>query len=195
MKTCFLNIYDNYRQPVDQLRSFQGSIGRIKAEMQNKNYNVAAVDVYRVGTVALKLIALPFFAVSAYIYIMGKVSYNRCFSYKRLLLAGITFSLGHDLSKMGQNLQEARRCVVIGSRNPENQEEDGTSPRLSGFLSKIVSKVIALNVNDHDMTRRLGALEESCLNDRIHADADKALKGTIAKWLVASYVSVNKLIF
>lgn len=196
MKTYFLNVQDAYRQPVAQLRSFQESASRIKAGMQNGRYNAAveAVDVYCIGTVALKLIALPFFAVSA--HIIGKVFYNRCFSYKGLLLAGITFSGGHDLSKMGQTLQEAHNCAAINrAHHLGERRQDETSPHLLEFLSKIVSKVIALKVGDHNMDREIDALGDVFLNGRIHngrihEDADKALKGTIANDFM---ISVNRL--
>ena len=117
MKDYFLNVQDAYRQPIEQYAQFQQSFAKVREGMKGiekdsevqvyaKSFEAATAgqkEVYNIGTTALKLCALPWLAVSA-LYI-GKVAYTRHFSYKGLLLAGTTFSVGHDLSKIGHTLQ------------------------------------------------------------------------------------------
>ena len=135
MKDYFLNIQDAYRQPIEQFTQAKESFTKVKQGMNvgensgleayAKSFGEASareVDVYRLGTTALKANALPWLAASA--YIIGKVAYTRQFSYKGLLLAGTTFLIGHDLSKMGHNLQ--RTHVMT---KPAVQAEDHSGSR------------------------------------------------------------------
>jgi len=209
MKDYFLNIQDAYRQPIEQFTQAKESLTKVKEgmnveknsglEVYAKSFNEASVskaDVYRLGTTALKASALPWLAVSA--YIIGKVAYTRQFSYKGLLLAGTTFSIGHDLSKMGHNLQRTH-VMPEEAVQAENQRRnlgytlgEKQSDFLQNALVFLVSKPIALRVGAENMERNVELLSSDSLQGRIVKDANAALQGTVAQDLM---VSVNELIF
>ena len=210
MKDYFLNIQDAYRRPIEQFTQTEESFTKVKAGLKGVgeektleayvnsfgDASVREADVYRLGTTALKLGALPWLAVSA--YIIGKVAYTRQFSYKGLLLAGITFSLGHDLSKMGHNLQRAHVMKSQAVLLEDTRRSLGKilSPKQSEFLLNalvwIVSKPIALRVGAEYLAEEFDVLSETSLNNRITDDAALAFKGTVAQDIM---VSVNELIF
>ncbi len=197
MKDYFLNIQDAYRQPIEQFTQAKESFAKAKegmnveknsgVEVYAKSFASASVkeaDVYRLGTTALKLSALPWLAVSA--YIIGKVAYTRCFSYKGLLLAGTTFSIGHDLSKMGHNIQRAHVMSEsdIRAEDERRKLDCSLSPKQSEFLLNVltwvVSKPIELKVGAEKMSQEFEILEDS-LQGRIQKDAKSALEGTVAQ--------------
>ncbi|QVL54891.1 MAG: hypothetical protein KFB95_06110 [Simkaniaceae bacterium] len=213
MKDYFLNIQDAYRQPIEQFTQAKESFTKVKEgmnveknsglEVYAESFNKASVgeaDVYRLGTTALKLSALPWLAVSA--YIIGKVAYTRQFSYKGLLLAGTTFSIGHDLSKMGHNLQ---RTHVMTEEAEDQRRKLGhsLSPKQSDFFQNalvfLVSKPIELKVGAEKMGHEFVILSNDSLQGRIVKDATAALKGTVAQDIEvcvrANVASVNELIF
>lgn len=216
MKDYFLNIQDAYRQPIEQFAQTRESFTKVKQGMnvgENSGLEVYAktfaaastkeADVYRLGTTTLKLGALPWLAVSA--YIIGKVAYTRQFSYKGLLLAGTTFSVGHDLSKMGHNLQRAHvmtsEAVLAedARRNVGHTLADKQSDFLRDVLVWVVSKPVALKVGAENMEHEVEILSNDSLQGRIVKDATAALKGTVAQDIMVSVnelmVSVNELIF
>ena len=198
MKDYFLNIQDAYRQPITQFEQTKESFSKVREglnvekdsrlEVYAKSFgaaNVKEADVYRLGTTALKVSALPWLAVSA--YIIGKVAYTRQFSYKGLLLAGTTFSIGHDLSKVGHNLQRVRVMSQEDVRAEDGRRKLGhsLSPKQSEFLLNVlvwvVSKPIELKVGAETMSQEIEILSESSLDGRIQEDATAALNGTVAQ--------------
>jgi len=198
MKDYFLNIQDAYRQPVDQFTQTKESVAKVKGGLNvGKNSGLEAyvdsfaaasvrkADVYRLGTTTLKLFALPWLAVSA--YIVGKVAYTRQFSYKGLLLVGTTFSIGHDLSKVGHNLQRVRVMSAEDVKAEDGRRKLGhsLSPKQSEFLLNVlvwvVSKPIELKVGAENMSQEVEILSESSIDGRIQADATTALEGTVAQ--------------
>jgi len=210
MKDYFLNIQDTYRRPVEQFTQTRESFTKIRAGLKDLEKNselevyaksfssqsVTEADIYRLGTTTLKLSALPLLAVSA--YIIGKVAYSRQFSYKGLLLAGITFAVGHDLSKMGHNLQKVHVMEQSAVKEEEERRDLGhtLSPKQSAFLINVlffvVSKPIALTIGDENMDHEAELLSGKSLNGLICEDAVTALKGTVSEDII---VSINELIF
>ena len=209
MKDYFLNIQDAYRQPIEQFTQAKESFTKVKEgmnveknsglEVYAESFNEASareVDVYRLGTTALKASALPWLAVSA--YIIGKVAYTRQFSYKGLLLAGTTFSIGHDLSKMGHNLQRTHVMTEEAVQAEDQRRKLGhsLSPKQSDFFQNalvfLVSKPVALKVGAENMEHEVEILSNDSLQGRIVKDATAALKGTVTQDIM---VSVNELIF
>ena len=209
MKDYFLNIQDAYRQPIEQFTQTRDSVAKVKEglnvdknsgfEVYTKSFASAGAkeaDVYRIGTAALKLSALPWLAVSA--YIIGKVAYTRQFSYKGLLLAGVTFSVGHDLSKMGHNLQRVHVMSQEDVRLEDERRKLGHSLEstqsefLLNVLFLLVSKPIELKIGSEHMSQEVEILSGSSLEGRIKDDVTAALEGTVAQDLM---LSVNELIF
>jgi len=228
MKDYFLNIQDAYRQPIEQYTQFRESFAKVREgmngiekgsgiEVYEKSFNAASAgqaEVYNVGTTALKLCALPWLAVSA-LYV-GKIAYTRHFSYKGLLLAGITFSVGHDLSKIGHTLQKAYVMTREAVREEDERRNLGHSfskPKQSDFLlnavSWCVSKPIALKVGADKMdveflssTSRLESVEhksheevsKESLNTRIWGDTNNAFQGTVSQdFMVSATATVNSI--
>ncbi|WP_316357367.1 hypothetical protein [Candidatus Neptunichlamydia sp. REUL1] len=198
MKDYFLNIQDAYRQPIEQFRQARESTVKVKEglnveknsafEVYTKAFSEAQAreaDVYRVGTTTLKVSALPWLAVSA--YIVGKVAYTRQFSYKGLLLAGTAFSIGHDLSKVGHNLQRVHVMSEkdVSAEDVRRKLNHSPLPKQSEFLLNVlvwvVSKPIELKVGVETMSQKIEILSESSLDGRIQEDVTAALKGTVAK--------------
>ncbi len=157
MRDYFLNVRGAYRQPIEQ---FFNSVKSSSAVKKSDS------DVHDLGMNTLKLCALPFLTASA--YIIGKVAYTRQFSYKGLLLAGTTFSIGHDLSKIG-DVYDKEFFIC--------QKKDKKPDVLIDALTWIIPKFISTESANEDTAESANENQGNSIKSKV----TEALDGTIAE--------------
>ena len=103
MPSYLSNIHEAYRPSHISLNETLESFKKFpQAQMISPN----TPDATRVKCFALKVLALPFLLNSA--SIIGKIAYNKRFSYRSFALAGATFIPGHDLANGAENDRKRR---------------------------------------------------------------------------------------
>ena len=137
------NIYEAYSPFLNRSSDTYESYEAVLSKPDLPAQKISVADFTRLESYALKALATPFLMTS--LYVMGKVAYTRHFSYKGLLFAATTFTIGHDLANGAEKLASK----YLDNKPIKAVEKNGYSQFLARML-RDATEIILKNESSQD---------------------------------------------